>query len=95
MSEMNMESIGDPRSTIDKEIADFDAESETAFAEPAIRELIRTYPNNQDRRHVVVKVVATGRVNMPCSTTLASIGRTVERFHFSRHNSSGDINTSK
>lgn len=54
---MSMESVGDPRGTIDKEIADFDAEPETAFTESTIRELIRTYPNNLDTRHVAVKVI--------------------------------------
>lgn len=53
-----MESVGDPRTTIDDEIADFDAEPATAFAESAIRELIRTYPNNLDTRHIAVKVIA-------------------------------------
>ena len=53
-----MESVGDPRSTIDKEIAAFDAEPETAFAESTIRELISTYPDNQDVRHILVKVIA-------------------------------------
>jgi hypothetical protein len=53
-----MESDGDPRSTIDKEIAAFDDEPETALAESTIRELISTYPDNRDVRHVLVKVIA-------------------------------------
>lgn len=53
---MNMESVGDSRSTIDKEIAAFDHEPETALTELTIRELISTYPDNQDVRHVLVKV---------------------------------------
>ena len=53
-----MESVGDPRSTIDQEIAAFDAEPETAFAESTIRELFSTYPDNQDVRHILVKVIA-------------------------------------
>ena len=52
-----MESVGDPRSPIDKEIAAFDAEPETAFAESTIRELISTYPDNQDVRHILVKAI--------------------------------------
>lgn len=54
----HMEAITDPRSTIDKEIEAFDTQPETAFAESAIRELISTYPDNQDVRHVLVKVIA-------------------------------------
>ena len=57
-----MESVGDPRSTIDKEIAAFDAEPETAFAESTIRELISTYPDNQDVRHILVKAIAINAV---------------------------------
>ncbi|HVZ83274.1 MAG TPA: hypothetical protein VG893_06325 [Terracidiphilus sp.] len=52
-----MEIIGEPRGTIDKEIAAFDAEPETALAESSLRELICTYPNNLDSRQVLVKVI--------------------------------------
>jgi hypothetical protein len=55
---VGMESIGDPQSTIHKEIAAFDDEPETALIESTIRELISTYPGNQDVRHVLVKVIA-------------------------------------
>jgi hypothetical protein len=57
-AEVGMESVGDPRSTIDKETAAFDDEPETALTESTIRELISTYPDNQDLRHVLVKVIA-------------------------------------
>lgn len=53
-----MESIRDPRSTIDDEIAAFDAEMKTDLSESTIRELICTYPDNHDGRHVLVKVIA-------------------------------------
>jgi hypothetical protein len=53
-----MEIVGDPGSTIDAEVAAFDADQETAFAESTIHELISTYPNNQDVRHILVKVIA-------------------------------------
>jgi len=53
-----MESVGDPQTTIEKEIAAFDADPETAFAESTIGELISTYRDNQDNRHVLVKVIA-------------------------------------
>jgi len=54
----HMETVEDPRSTIDKEVEAFDTEPETAFAESTIRELISTYPTNEDDRHVLVKVIA-------------------------------------
>ncbi len=53
-----MGNIGDPRGTINNEIAAFDADPETALAESSLRELICTYPSNQDGRQVLVKVIA-------------------------------------
>lgn len=53
-----MERVGDPRRTIDTEIAAFDTEPETALAESTIHELIFTHPNNQDVRHILLKVIA-------------------------------------
>ena len=53
-----METVGDPRSTIDEEITAFDSDPETALSESTIGELISTYPENQDARHVLVKVIA-------------------------------------
>jgi hypothetical protein len=53
-----MKSVGDPRSSIDKEIAAFDYDGETSLAELTICELISTYPNNQDISHVLLKVIA-------------------------------------
>ncbi len=53
-----MESVPDPRSTIDEEIAAFDAEMKTDLSESTISELICTYRNNQDIRHVLLKVIA-------------------------------------
>ena len=47
----------DPQFTIDKEIAAFDADPETAIAESTIGKLILTYPTNLDSDQVLVKVI--------------------------------------
>lgn len=52
-----MENLGDPRKTIDKEIAAFEAEEETARAESTLRELIAAYPENRKIEHVLLKVL--------------------------------------
>jgi len=51
-----MDSLADPRSIIDDEIADFQAN--TDLAELAIDELVSTYRDNLESRHVLVKVIA-------------------------------------
>ena len=53
-----MENIDDPKSAIDTVIEAFNADFETERTESTLRELIRTYPDNQDIRHILVKVVA-------------------------------------
>lgn len=60
-----MKSFGDPRITIDEEIAAFDADPETAFTESTISELFSTYPDNQDVRHVLVKVCVINDLYRP------------------------------
>jgi hypothetical protein len=52
-----MECVGDPRITIDKEIAAFDADAETARAESTLRDLIAVYPENRRIEHVLIKVI--------------------------------------
>jgi hypothetical protein len=48
----------DPKSAIDQVIEEFDADPETEQTEAALTELLATYPDNQDLRHILVKVVA-------------------------------------
>lgn len=52
-----MESLADPRNTIDKEIAAFEADAETARAESTLRDLMVTYPKNKIIEHVLIKVI--------------------------------------
>jgi hypothetical protein len=52
-----MESLGNPRGTIDDEISAFNADRETSLAESTIQQLISTYPANHTIEHVLVKVI--------------------------------------
>jgi hypothetical protein len=70
-------------------IAAFDHEPETALTELTIRELISTYPDNQDVRHVLVKVnlirLKESRVKFQKSTVSSMKGKQKSSWASSAH----------
>ena len=53
-----MESLSDPCSTIDDEVAAFGDDDKTALAESTITDLIATYPDNGKVEQILIKVIA-------------------------------------